>query len=121
MSAVPTWLDAITALLVVVGALAALTGAVGLLRLPTFFHRVHAPTLGSTGGVWSFALATALQQSFLREQVFLHALLIPLLVASTAPITAVFLVRAALFRSRRAKVDGVPLSVTPPNPGEALR
>jgi multicomponent K+:H+ antiporter subunit G len=119
MSELPLWVDVLTALLAVAGGLAALTGAVGLLRLPTFFQRAHAPTLGSTAGSWSLALATALQQSFLKEQVFFHALLIPVFVAVTAPITAIFLIRAGLFRSRLAGVKDVPAGISPmENAGE---
>ncbi len=112
------WLEAVTAVLVVAGGLAALTGAIGLVRLPTFFQRAHAPTLGSTFGVWAFALATAVQQSFVEEQVFVHALLIPLFVSATAPITAIFLIRAGLFRSRRAGAKDVPILAVRSEPGD---
>ena len=37
-------------LLVLAGAIAAFVGSLGLLRLPTFFERVHAPTMGTTLG-----------------------------------------------------------------------
>jgi multicomponent K+:H+ antiporter subunit G len=100
--------------LVVGGALAALVGAIGLVRLRSFFQRVHAPTLGATAGTWALAMATALQFSFLREQVFVHALLIPFFLVVTTPITTVFLMRAGLFRSRQAQKD-VPPSVTQPS------
>ena len=60
----PLWVDALTALLVVVGALAALIGSFGLLRLKSFFQRVHAPTLGATVGTWCLTLATVVQVSF---------------------------------------------------------
>ena len=96
----PLWVDAVSAALVVAGALAALVGALGLVRLRTFFQRVHAPTLGSTVGTWAIALATAIQQSFLSEKPFVHALPIPVFLALTTPITTIFLMRAAVFRSR---------------------
>jgi multicomponent K+:H+ antiporter subunit G len=105
---VPLWVDALTALLVVLGGLAALVGSLGLLRLGSFFQRAHAPTLGATLGTWSFALATAVQLSFVREQPFLHALLIPVFIALTAPITTIFLMRAAAFRERGAGSREVP-------------
>jgi multicomponent K+:H+ antiporter subunit G len=103
------WVDAITALLVVMGALAALIGSFGLLRLKTFFSRVHPPTLGVTLGTWSLTLATAVQMSFGRGQIFVHALLIALFLGFTAPITAVFLMRAALFRGRQRGDRGIPM------------
>lgn len=107
----PGWVDAVTALLVVLGALAALIGSFGLLRFGHFFERLHTPTLVATVGTWSFALATALQISFVREQVYFHALLIPAFIGLTAPITTVFLTRAAAFRARQsgAKIPGEPV------------
>ena len=105
----PLWVDALTALLVVVGALAALLGSFGVLRLKTFFQRVHAPTLGATLGTWGFTLATAVQISFERGQPYLHALLIAVFIALTAPVTTVFLMRAAVFRTRlRGEESRVP-------------
>ena len=44
----PAWAALLTALLVLVGAAVTLIGALGLLRLGTFYARVHAPTLGTT-------------------------------------------------------------------------
>ncbi|MCP3138820.1 monovalent cation/H(+) antiporter subunit G [Pyxidicoccus xibeiensis] len=110
-TSLPPWVDVVTAVLVVTAALLALTGSLGLVRLRGFFQRVHAPTLGSTGACWLLTLSTALQFSFVREQFYVHALLIALFITLTAPITTVFLSRAALFRMRLARQD-VPPSVT---------
>jgi multicomponent K+:H+ antiporter subunit G len=98
--ATPLWSDALTALLLVLGGLAALIGSFGLLRFRTFFQRIHAPTLGATLGTWSFVLATVVQVSFVRGQPFVHALLIAVFLALTAPITTIFLTRAALSSER---------------------
>lgn len=100
--AFPMWVDLATAVLAVTGALAALVGSFGLVRLGSFFQRVHGPSVGSTLGTWSLTLATATQLSFLREQLFVHALLIAIFVALTTPVTTIFLMRAALFRERVA-------------------
>jgi multicomponent K+:H+ antiporter subunit G len=109
MTGVVAWFtDAVAALLVVAGGLAALVGSFGLVRLRGFFRRVHAPTLGSTLGTWSFTLATALQLSIAREQIFVHALLVALFLAVTAPVTTIFLMRAALFRRRVAGATAPP-------------
>ncbi len=96
----PVWVDALIGVLAVAGALAALVGSFGVLRLRTFFQRVHAPTLGATLGTWCFTLATALQGSFEHGQVYIHALLIAVFLALTAPVTTIFLMRAAVFRGR---------------------
>ena len=111
----PLWVDALTAMLVVVGALAALVGSFGLLRLKSFFQRVHAPTLGATLGTWSFVLAAAVRISFDRGQLYLHTLLIAVFIALTVPVTTIFLVRAAVFRSRmRGEEVPVPGADEPP-------
>ena len=117
-TSLPLWVDVVTALLVGVGALLALLGSLGLLRLRSFYQRVHAPTLGSTGATWLLTLATALQFSFVREQLFVHALLIAGFISLTAPVTTVFLMRAALFRERIAGKQ-VPPSVTGERPPPA--
>ncbi|MGH8696530.1 MAG: monovalent cation/H(+) antiporter subunit G, partial [Burkholderiales bacterium] len=46
----PALTAALTALLVLAGAALALIGSLGLLRLKTFYDRVHAPTMGTTLG-----------------------------------------------------------------------
>jgi multicomponent K+:H+ antiporter subunit G len=100
--------EALVAALALTGAVAALAGSFGLVSLRSFFQRVHAPTLASTVGTWSLAAATTLQLSFLREQVFVHALLVPVLVALTSPVSTIFLMRAATFRRRVAGEDEPP-------------
>ena len=104
----PAWVDAVTGVLVAVGGLAALIGALGVLRLGSFFQRVHAPTLGATLGTWCLALATVAQVSFVRGQLFVHAALIAVFIALTAPITTIFLMRAAIFRERLRGAEGIP-------------
>ena len=47
----PLWAAWIVVLLTVTGAGFALTGALGLIRLRTFYERVNAPTIGATLGM----------------------------------------------------------------------
>lgn len=100
-ASMPWWAEWLTALLVLVGAAFAAIGSFGLVRLPTFFRRIHAPTLGATLGVWAISLATIVYFSVQGFQLFLHAVLIAFFVALTAPVTTIFLMRAALFRERQ--------------------
>lgn len=101
----PWWAEALTALFVVMGAAFAAIGSFGLMRLPNFFRRIHTPTLGSTFGVWCVSLATIIYFSVQGVQLFLHAVLIAVFVALTAPVTTIFLMRAALFRERQKGGD----------------
>lgn len=104
----PLWVEAIVAVLVVLAGLLALLGSFGLARLPTFFDRIHAPTLGATLGTWCMTLATAVYFSFQGGLAFVHAFLISIFILLSAPITTIFLMRAALFRERMAGGDVPP-------------
>jgi len=100
MNALPLWVEILTALFAVMGAGLAAIGSFGLVRLPTFYNRIHAPTLGATAGAWCVMVATVVYFSVQGSNLFLHAMLISLFVALTAPVTTIFLMRAALFRDR---------------------
>jgi multicomponent K+:H+ antiporter subunit G len=108
MTPSPQWLDILTAALVVIGALAALVGSIGLVRFGSFFKRVHAPSLGATVGTWGLTLAMVAQMSFAAGQPYVHALLVGIFIAVTVPVTTVLLMRAALFRARQRRDPGVP-------------
>ncbi|EJE53452.1 monovalent cation/proton antiporter, MnhG/PhaG subunit [Acidovorax sp. CF316] len=114
-STLPLWLEIVVAALVLLGAGMALLGATGLLRLPTFFERLHAPSIAATMGCWCIMHATVIYFSVADGSLALHALLIAGFVAVTVPVTSIFLMRAALFRARQAGQDVPPSlsSVTP--------
>ena len=109
----PLWLEIIVAVLVLSGAALALLGSTGLLRLPTFFERVHAPAIIATLGCWLIMHGTVLYFSVADSSLALHALLIAVFVAITVPIMSIFLMRAALFRARQMGLD-VPPSLSQP-------
>lgn len=97
----PLWAEILTGVLAVAGAAFAAIGSFGLVRLPTFFARIHAPTLGATLGAWCIMLATIVYFSVQGASLFLHAVLIAFFIALSAPVTNIFLMRAALFRERQ--------------------
>ena len=109
----PLWADITVAVLVLAGATIALLGSFGLLRLRTFFERVHAPAVIATLGCWCIMYATLLYFSLQGEGLAVHVLLIALFVAVTVPVTTIFLMRASLFRARQMGKD-VPRSVSTP-------
>ncbi len=113
----PLWLEIIVALLVLSGAALALLGSIGLLRLRTFFERVHAPAIIATLSCWLIMHGTVLYFSVADHSLALHALLIAVFVAITVPIMSIFLMRAALFRARQAGQDVPPsLNQSAPTP-----
>ena len=67
----PLWAEILTAVFAVLGAAFAAIGSFGLVRLPTFFRRIHAPTLGATVGVWCVTLATIIYFSVQGFSLFL--------------------------------------------------
>jgi multicomponent K+:H+ antiporter subunit G len=99
-AAVPAWLAIVIALLVVTGAALALIGSIGLLRLRTFYERVHAPTLGMTMGLGLTLLASIAFFSALGSRPVVHEIVIALFMIVTAPVSFTLLVRAARHRDR---------------------
>ena len=87
-----------------------LIGCLGLVRLKTFYERVHAPTLGTTLGAGCIVLASMVCFSVLETRLVLHEILIAVFVTVTTPVTLMILVRAAMLRDRweRAQRQGAP-------------
>ena len=96
----PALAAALTALLVLAGAALALIGSLGLLRLRSFYDRVHAPTLGTTLGTGLVLIASIVLFSALESRPVLHEILIGVFMTVTTPVTYMLLVRAALHRDR---------------------
>ena len=97
---IPAWLAWVTAALVLIGAGLTLIGSLGLLRLDTFYARVHAPTLGTTLGAGSILIASMLFFSVLQMRFVLHEILITVFVTLTTPVTLMLLTRAAMLRDQ---------------------
>jgi multicomponent K+:H+ antiporter subunit G len=119
MGALPGWAAIVTGMLVLLGALLTLVGALGLLRFENFYRRVHAPTLGTTLGAGSILIGSMVFFTVLQSRPVVHEMLITVFLTVTTPVTLMFLVRAAFARDRQegnALVSGVP-QARPPGPG----
>ncbi len=97
---IPLWAALPAALLLICGGLLTLVGSLGLLRLDSFYARIHAPTMGSTLGAGCVLVASMLTSSALAERPVIHELLITVFILLTSPVTAMLLMRAAIFRGR---------------------
>ena len=86
----------VAAVCVVAGAAFALIGSIGLVRLGSFYERIHPPTLGTTFGTGLIALGSMILFSSLESRPVLHDTVLVVFVAVTSPITYTLLVRAAL-------------------------
>jgi multicomponent K+:H+ antiporter subunit G len=94
--------EIVVALLLLASGVVVLLAALGLLRLPDFFLRMHAPALASTLAAWIVTLASIVHFSSRGGGLALHTWLIIIVLSITAPVTTMLLARAALFRRRRA-------------------
>lgn len=94
------WAAIIVGILLVTGSVVTLLGAIGLLRFSSFYERVHAPTLGTTGGTGGILVASMIFFSVAQSRPILHELLIAVFVIVTTPVTLLLLARAALYRDR---------------------
>lgn len=104
----PIWVAIVVSLLLLVGSSAALIGAVGFLRLPTFYERMHAPTLGTSWGIGGVMLASIVFFSVFSGSLVLHEILVGAFVTMTTPVTFMLLARAALHRDRSEQNGKVP-------------
>jgi multicomponent K+:H+ antiporter subunit G len=95
---IPLMVAAMVALLVVLGALVTLVGSYGLLRLESFYARVHPPTMGATLGATLVLAASAILFSVLQSRPVLHEIVIAVFMVVATPATFVMLVRAAMHR-----------------------
>ena len=106
IDSLPGWLALLVSLLLVLGGLIVLIGALGLLRLPNFYQRFHGPAIAITLGAGCFLIASMLYFSGLKSRPVIHELLITAFVLLTAPVVAMLVMRAAVYRDLRAgRVD----------------
>jgi len=102
---VPVLSAILTSVLLVSGATITLLGSLGLLKLRTFYERVHAPTLGTTLGTACVGIASMVYFSTLGTRPVLHEVLIVVFVTVTTPVTLTILVHAAVLRDQSETKD----------------
>jgi multicomponent K+:H+ antiporter subunit G len=117
----PAWAAIVVGLLILLGSGITLIGALGLLRLRSFYDRVHAPTLGSTLGTGLIVIASMTCFSVVQSRPLVHELLIAFFVTITTPVTLMLLGRAALYRDRVEGDEHVPPMAGLPAPNEPER
>ena len=105
---VPAWAAIVVVALAVIGSTLSLLGAVGLVRLKTFYERVHAPTLGATLGMALVLLASIIWFTTVERRFMPREILIGLFLTVTTPVTLILLARAALFRDRTVGAEDTP-------------
>ncbi|WP_307734711.1 monovalent cation/H(+) antiporter subunit G [Massilia hydrophila] len=100
---IPAWAALPVALLLVLGASIVLIGALGLLRLPTFYQRIHGPAISITLGTGCLLLASMLYFTAAQSRLVIHELIISVFILMTAPVVSMTIMRAAVYRDLRAR------------------
>jgi multicomponent K+:H+ antiporter subunit G len=103
MPDIPLWASIPASLLLVFGGVISLIGSLGLIRFKDFKSRIHAPTLGNTLGAACVLIASILVFSAVGHRFVFHEILITLLLFTSSPVTAMLLMRAAVYRGRRER------------------
>jgi len=105
------WLDWLSGMLLLAGSVFCLVGALGLLRMPDFYTRVHAASLVETLGAGFILLGLILQAGL--TLVTAKLLMMGLLIFFASPTASHALARSALLKGVRPRL--VPDSEPPPS------
>jgi len=98
----PAWAALPVSLLLILGGCIIFTGALGLMRLPTFYQRIHGPAITITLGAGCTLVASMLYFSVLQSRPVIHEIVISAFVLMTAPVVSMLIMRAAVYRDLRA-------------------
>lgn len=109
---IPLWAEVTVAILLVLSGVFTVISALGFLRLPDFFSRMHPPALAYTFGSWCVTLAGILYFSLLESRPMLHPWIVIIMLSITVPVTTLLLARAALFRLRTSGAADTPAPLT---------
>jgi multicomponent K+:H+ antiporter subunit G len=90
------WIEIIISAFILLGASFALTGSIGLFRMPDFYMRIHGPTKATTLGVGGLLVASMLYFTFIVGDIHLHEVLVTGFLFMTAPVSAHLASKAAL-------------------------
>jgi multicomponent K+:H+ antiporter subunit G len=99
----PAWAALPVSLLLILGASIVLIGALGLLRLPSFYQRIHGPAITITLGAGCILLASMLYFTVAQARLVIHEVIISILLLMTAPVVSMLIMRAAVYRDLRAR------------------
>ncbi len=104
-TAVPIWVEALVAVLLLASGALTLIGAIGVLRMKNFFLRMHAASVIPTLATWCAVIASILYFSFAWRTLAVYQLVVLIFLAITLPVPTLLLTRTALFRHRGPRQD----------------
>jgi len=103
IAALPAWAALAVAALLFIGASIILIGALGLLRLRTFYQRIHGPAIIVTLGAGCILLASMVYFTVAQSRLVVHEVIIAVFILMTAPVVSMLIMRAAVYRDLRAR------------------
>jgi len=84
--------------LLLLGGAFILIGAIGIVKLPDFYTRLHAPTKATTLGIGSILIASMMIHAIKGGSINIQELVISLFLFLTAPVSAYMIAKAAIHR-----------------------
>jgi multicomponent K+:H+ antiporter subunit G len=99
----PGWAAIGVAILLILGGLITVIGALGLARLQNFYQRIHGPAITITLGAGCILIASMLFFTLAQSRWVIHEVLISLFVWMTAPVVTMLLMRTAVYRDLRSR------------------
>jgi len=102
IAALPAWAAFVVALLLFIGASIILIGALGLLRLSSFYQRIHGPAIVITLGAGCILIASMVYFTVAQARLVVHEVIIAAFLLMTAPVVSMLIMRAAVYRDLRA-------------------
>ena len=101
LESLPMWATLPVSLLLILGGVIILIGALGLMRLPSFYQRMHGPAITVTLGAGCILLASMLYFTVLQSRPVIHEIIIAVFLLMTGPVVAMLIMRAAVYRDLR--------------------
>ena len=106
LASLPDWAALIVIFMLVLGGCIVFIGTLGLLRLPTFYQRMHGPAISITLGAGCILIASMILFTAAQSRLVVHELLITLFIMMTAPVVSMLLMRMAVYRDLRGHKGG---------------
>ncbi|EJF80422.1 monovalent cation/H(+) antiporter subunit G [Bartonella doshiae] len=101
---------AITVFLIL-GSGLALVGGIGLVRLSSFYKRLHMLSLSTSWGAGSILISSFLYSTFVDHHFVFHELLLVIFLFVTAPVASMLLSQAAAYRDHSENQSEKPLTL----------
>ncbi len=106
LASLPDWAALIVIFMLVLGGCIVFIGTLGMLRLATFYQRMHGPAISITLGAGCILIASMILFTAAQARLVVHELLITVFVMMTAPVVSMLLMRMAVYRDLRGHKGG---------------